>query len=91
MGAVTLNLPRYPELGLVILNLLSELLTKFGLGQHPPVSNFGCLFWDETRPDRETVTMVTTSIFLQSYRHIMLAAFLAPSRFGLPRNLLREK
>jgi len=36
MGAVTLNLPRYPELGLVTLNLLSELLTKCGLGQHPP-------------------------------------------------------
>ena len=25
----------YPELGLVTLNLLSELLTKCGLGQHP--------------------------------------------------------
>jgi len=35
MGAVTLNLPTYPELGLVTLNLLSELLTKCGLGQHP--------------------------------------------------------
>jgi len=35
MGAVTLNLPSYPELGLVTLNLLSELLTKCGLGQHP--------------------------------------------------------
>ena len=36
MGIVTLNLPSYPELGLVTLNLLSELLTKCGLGQHPP-------------------------------------------------------
>jgi len=36
MGVVTLNLPSYPELGLVTLNLLSELLTKCGLGQHPP-------------------------------------------------------
>jgi len=36
MGLVTLNLPSYPELGLVTLNLLSELLTKCGLGQHPP-------------------------------------------------------
>jgi len=31
-----MNLPSYPELGLVALNLLSELLTQFGLGQHPP-------------------------------------------------------
>jgi len=36
MGAVTLNLPSYPELGLVTLNLLGELLTKCGLGQHSP-------------------------------------------------------
>jgi len=36
MGVVTLNLPSYPELGLVTLNLLSELLTECGLGQHPP-------------------------------------------------------
>ena len=36
MGAVTLNMPSYPELGLVTLNLLSELDTKCGLGQHPP-------------------------------------------------------
>jgi len=36
MGVVTLNLPSYPELGLVTLNLLSDLLTKRGLGQHPP-------------------------------------------------------
>ena len=35
MGAVTLNLPGYLELGMVTLNLLSELLTKCGLGQHP--------------------------------------------------------
>jgi len=36
MGAVTPNLPSYPELGLVTLNLLSEQLTKCGLGQHHP-------------------------------------------------------
>jgi len=36
MGAVTLNLPSYHEIGLVTLNLLSELLTICGLGQHPP-------------------------------------------------------
>ena len=36
MGAVTLNLPSYPELGLVTLNLLSQPLTKCDLGQHPP-------------------------------------------------------
>jgi len=36
MGAVTLNLPSYPKLGLVTLNLLSEQLTKCGLGQNPP-------------------------------------------------------
>ena len=36
MGVVTLNLPSYPELGLVTLNQLSELLTECGLGQHPP-------------------------------------------------------
>jgi len=84
MGAVTLNLPSYPELGLVTLNPISELLTKCGLGQHPPVSNFGYLLRDETKPDRETVTMVAISVFLRSYRHIILAAFVAPSRFGLP-------
>ena len=67
MGAVTLNLPSYPELGLVTLNLLSDLLTKCGLGQHRPVSNFGSLLRDETNLDRETVTTVTISIFLRSY------------------------
>ena len=36
MVAVNLNLPSYPELGLVTLKLLSETLTKCGLGQHPP-------------------------------------------------------
>ena len=36
MGAVTLNLPSYPELGLVTLNLLSEQLTKCDLGRDPP-------------------------------------------------------
>jgi len=36
MGGVTLNLPSYPELGFVSLNLPSELLTKCGLVQHPP-------------------------------------------------------
>jgi len=36
MGAVTLNLHSYPELGLVTPNLLSKLLTKCGLGQYPP-------------------------------------------------------
>jgi len=84
MGEVTLNLPSYPELGLVTLNLLSDQLTKCGLGQHPTVSNFGSLLRDETKPDRETVTMVAISIFLRSYRYIILAAFVAPSRFGLP-------
>jgi len=84
MGAVTLNLPSYPELGLVALNLLSELLTKCGLGQHPLVSNFGTFLRDETKHDREIVTMVAISIILRSYRHIILAAFVAPSRFGLP-------
>jgi len=84
MGAVTLNLPGYPELGLVTLNLLSELLTKCGLGQHPPVSNFGSLLRDMIKPDRDIVTMVAISIFLRSYRHIILAAFVSPSRFGLP-------
>jgi len=84
MGALTLNLPSYPELILVTLNLLSELLTKCGLGQHPPVSNFGCVLWNETKPDRETVTMVAISVFLRSYQHIILAAFVAPSSFGLP-------
>jgi len=84
MGLVTLNLPTYPELGLVTLNLLREQLTKCGLGQQPPVSNFGSLLRDETTPDRETVIMVAISMFLRSYRHIILAAFVAPSRFGLP-------
>jgi len=32
MEAVTLNLPSYPELGSVTLNLLSELPTKYALG-----------------------------------------------------------
>jgi len=36
MGAVTLNLPTYPELGLVTLKLLSEVLTKYRLGLHTP-------------------------------------------------------
>ena len=36
MGAVTQNLPTYPELGLVTLNVLSNLLTKCGLDQHHP-------------------------------------------------------
>jgi len=67
MGAVTLNLPSYPELELVTLNLLSELLTKCGLGQHPLVSNFGYLLRDETKPDQETVTMVAIRVFLRSY------------------------
>ena len=84
MGAVTLNLPSYPEKGLVTLNLLSELLTKCGLGQHPPVKYFGTLLRDETKPDRKTITMVAITISLRSYRHIMLAAFVTPSRFGLP-------
>jgi len=35
MGVVTVNLPIYPELGLVTLNLQCELLTKCGLGQYP--------------------------------------------------------
>jgi len=35
MGAVTVNLPSYLELGLVTLNLPSEQLTKCGLDQHP--------------------------------------------------------
>ena len=35
MGAVTLDLPSYAELGLVTLNLFSELLTKCGLDQYP--------------------------------------------------------
>ena len=74
----------YLELGLVTLNLLSEQLTKCGLGQHPPVRNFGSLLRDETKADRETVTMVAISIFLRSYLHIILAAFVAPSRSGLP-------
>ena len=84
MGAVTLNLPSYPELGLVTLNTLSEQLTKCGLGQHPPVSNFGSILRYETKPDRETVTMVAICIFLRSYQDIILAAFAAPSCFGLP-------
>jgi len=36
MGAVTLNWPRYPEPGLVTLNLVSEIFTKCCLGQHAP-------------------------------------------------------
>ena len=36
METVTLNLPSYPELGLVTLNQLSDLLTECGLGQLPP-------------------------------------------------------
>ena len=84
MGAVTLNLPSYPELGLVTMNLLSEPLTKGGLGQHPQVSNIRCFLRDETKPDRETATMGAIIVFLRSYQHIMLAAFVAPSRFGLP-------
>jgi len=36
MGAVALKLPSYPELGLVTLKLLNELLTKCGLGQYHP-------------------------------------------------------
>ena len=84
MGAVTLNFPSYAELGLVTLNLLSELLTKCSLGPNRPVSNFGCLLRDETKPDQETVTIVAISVFLRSYRHIILATFVAPSRFGLP-------
>jgi len=36
MSAVTLNLPSYPEVELVTRNLLSEQLTKWGLGQHHP-------------------------------------------------------
>jgi len=90
MGAVTLSLPSYPELGLVTLNLLSELLTKCGLGQHPPVINFGSLLLDKTKLDRLAFTMLAIRIFLQSYRHIILAAFVAPSHFGLPFNVLRE-
>jgi len=84
MGVVTLNLPSYPELGLVTLNLLSKRLTKCGLGQHPPVSNFGSLLRDQTKPDRETVTMVAISIFLRSYRDIILAAYVVYSHFGVP-------
>jgi len=84
MGAVTLNLPSYPKLGLVTLNPLSELLPKYGLGQHPPVSNLGSLLQDETKLDQEVITMVAFSIFLRSYQHIVLAVFLAPSHFGLP-------
>jgi len=84
MGEVTLNLPSYPELGLVILNLLSELLSKWGLGQNPQGSNFGSFLLDETKPDQETVAMLVISIFLLSYRHLILAAFVTPTRFGLP-------
>jgi len=84
MGGVTLNLPSSPELGLVTMNLLSELLTKCGLGLCPKVSNSGSLLRDETRLDLETVMMVAISIFLPSYRHIILLAFVAPNRCGLP-------
>jgi len=83
MGAVTLNLPSYPELGLGSLNLLSDLLTKCGLGHHAPGKQLR-LLRDETKPDRETVTMVAISIFLRSYRHIILAAFVPSRHFGLP-------
>ena len=79
-----MNLPSYPELGLVTLNLLHELLTKCGLGQRPQVRNFRSILRDETKPDRETVTMVAISIFLRSYLDSILAAFVAPSCFGLP-------
>ena len=34
MGAVILSLQSYPELGLITMNLLSELLSKCGLHQH---------------------------------------------------------
>jgi len=64
MAVVTLNLPSYTEIGLVTLNLISELRTKCSLGQHPPGSNFGSLLRDETKPDRETENMVAISIFL---------------------------
>ena len=84
MAVVTLNLRSYPELGLVTLNLLSEPLATCGLVQHPPVSNFRRLLLDETKPDRESVTIVAIDIFLWSYRHVILAAFVASSRFGLP-------
>jgi len=40
MTAVTLNWPSYPEVGLVTLNLLSELHTKCGLIQLVAVSHF---------------------------------------------------
>jgi len=43
MGAVTLNLPSYPELGLDTLNLPSELNTKCGLGQHTSGKQLGRL------------------------------------------------
>jgi len=49
-----------------------------------PVSNFGSLLRDVTKPDRETVTMVAISTFLRCQQHIILAAFGDPSRFGLP-------
>ena len=37
-----------------------------------------------TKPDRAAATMVAISIFLRAYRHIILAAFVVSSRFGLP-------
>jgi len=36
MGAITLNLQSYTKIRLVTLNLLTKLLIKFSLGQHPP-------------------------------------------------------
>ena len=91
MGTVTLNFPSYRKLGLVTLNLLCEKLTKCGLGQDTPGKQLRKLIAAETKLDRETINMVTISILLLSYPHIILALFVAPSRFGLPCNLLREK
>jgi len=67
MGEVTLHLPSYAELELITLNLLRKLLSKCGLGQPPPVRNFVKLLRDETKPDRETVTIVAITRFLRSY------------------------
>jgi len=44
MGGVTLNLPSYPDLGLVTLNLLSEVLIKCGLGQYTTGNELRKLF-----------------------------------------------
>jgi len=55
------------------------------------LSNFGSLLRDMIKPNRENVTMVVWSIFLLSYRHIILALLVASSCFGLPLNLFREK